>query len=161
MRQCLARAVNSSNLEMETFETDVDRVAAMAAGTHLGSYLLRIRDGGQVEFSHRAMLILARRIHKRHRIVRTLAEAIATQALIEWIKPWCRACGGARELMIDSKPTTCPKCGGSGVHRHSDRERRSAIGSWGGRIETGFNYAAAEISSAAADMATGARARIG
>lgn len=161
MRECLSRAVNSKNLEMEAYETDVDRVAAMAAGSHLGSYLLRVRDGGQVEFAHRAMLILARKVIKRHHVARTMAEAISTQALIEWVRPWCRACGGARELMIDSKPTPCPTCGGSGVHRHSDAERRSAIGAWGGRVEDGFNYVSREITSAAADMATGARVRLG
>lgn len=161
MRESLARAVNSSDLEMEEYVTDVDRVAAMSAGSHLGSYLLRVRDGGQVEFAHRAMLILAKRVIKRHHIARTMAEAIAAQALIEWVRPHCRACGGARELMIDSKPTPCPTCGGSGVHRHSDSERRAIIGAWGGRVEIGFNYAAAEITAAAADMATGAKVRLG
>lgn len=162
MKEILARAVNASSLEWEeTHETQVDRVAAMAGGSHLGSYLLRIREGAQPEWAHRAMLILARRLIKRHHISRSIAEKIAAQALVEWAYPHCPDCGGAREVMGEHIRILCPSCKGTGVRRWTDSERRGYIGAWGVRVEQGLSFVMAEITSATGGMVNVARTRLG
>lgn len=161
MRESLATSVNAKNLEWDEHERQVDRVAAMSAGTHLGSYLIRVREGAQTEFAHRAMLIIAKRIIKRYRLNRGIAEAVATQSIMEWVGPHCRCCGGTRERMMEDVKVSCHVCNGSGVHRFSDSERKKSIGAWGGRIEDGLNFALAEITTAAAQMANGARVKLG
>lgn len=160
MRESLARAVNSSDMGMEIYTTDVDLVAAMSAGTHLGSYLLRVRDAGQTEFSHKAMLLLAHKIIKRFRLSRKIAENVAAQALIEWLRPHCRCCGGTKQIIVD-KIIPCHQCGGSGVHRFTDTERRVKIGAGGRSVSDGLDYAQRIITQAACGMAVRARARLG
>jgi predicted RNA-binding Zn-ribbon protein involved in translation (DUF1610 family) len=161
MREALARAVNSSDLEVEVYVTDVDRVAALSAASELGSLLLRLREGGQTEFAHRAMLLLSKRVHDKYRLARTISNSVATQAIMEWAYPHCRSCGGAREIMNDKIKITCPTCGGIGVRRYSDGERRQAIGAWGGRIELALYHALAEITHESTGGVGKARDRMG
>lgn len=161
MKEILARAVNASSLEWDdTHETQVDRVAAMAGGSHLGSYLLRIREGAQPEWAHRAMLILAHRVIKRHHLSRSIAEKIAAQALVEWTYPHCPDCGGAREVMGEKIRILCPSCKGTGVRRWTDTERKEYIGAWGGRVEQGLSFVLAEITSATGGIVYAARVRL-
>lgn len=134
MRESLAKSVNAKNLEWDDYEKQIDRVAAMSSGTELGSMLLRTREGGQREFAHRVMLIIASRLIKRFRLNRDIAEKVSTQAIIEWCQPHCRTCGGARQMMTN-KIVECHTCNSSGVHRYTDMERRQFIGSFGVRIE--------------------------
>lgn len=161
MREALATSVNAKNLEWGDHEKQVDRVAAMSAGTHLGSYLIRVREGAQTEFAHRAMLIISKRLHDRYRLARSIADKVAAQAIMEWVGPHCRCCGGTRERMVAETKVSCHVCHGSGAHRFSDSERKKSIGAWGGRIEDGLNFALAEITTASALMANGARLKLG
>lgn len=161
MNELLARAVNAKSMEWEeNHESQVDRVAAMAGGSHLGSYLLRIREGAQPEWAHRAMLILARRIIKCHHISRSIAEKISAQALVEWAYPHCPDCGGAREVMGEHIRILCPSCNGAGIRRWTDAERREYIGAWGGRIERGLSFAMRDITVATGEMVYAAKVRL-
>lgn len=162
MRESLARAVNAGSLEWDELQVaEVDRVAALSAGSHLGSYLLRIREGAQPEWLHRAMLIISKRLHDKYRLARSVADAVATQSLIEWVRPHCRKCGGARELMGESIKIICPSCRGAGVHRWTDTERKAKIGAWGARIEQGLAFAQAEITREVGGTVGAARDRLG
>jgi len=131
----LTRAVNSTDLEQQQHLVDVDRVAAMASGNRLGSLLWRFGPGVQPAWGRTIVLILARRVVRRHRIGYALARRVAGCALLEHSRPQCMTCNGARELLGANLRVTCPDCGGTGLQRYSDAARRAQIGTYGARID--------------------------
>lgn len=148
-KETLAKATNSSNMEMEPNVThDADRVAAMAGGNVLGGLLLRFREGEQPQWAKRIVLILARRMVLRQHLTRSIAERTACAALEEFRSPYCTSCRGARETMIGRLKLTCPACEGSGRQHHTDASRRARIGTYGRRIAEAMDEAHKDMSSA-------------
>ena len=145
----LARAANSSDLEIEPGVVhDVDRVAAMAGGNTLGGYLFRYGVAQQPQWGKRIVLILSSRLVHARLVARPVAERVAACALMEFAHPHCRACGGGRELTIDKVKVTCPTCGGSGLHRHTDAERRAVLGVYGSRVAVAMSRCLSYLSDA-------------
>jgi hypothetical protein len=136
-KEQLVTAVNSSDLGMEADVVhDVDRLAAMATGNTLGGLLFRFAASAQPQWGKRIVLILAMRVMRGFRLSRSIAEKVATCALMEFYKPNCVTCNGAREVMtIEKLKIVCETCGGSGRHRWSNNARRDFIGAYGKRID--------------------------
>lgn len=160
MRELLASAVSSSHLESQEFECDCDRLGAMAFGPRLGSLLFRIREGGQPKWRREAAIVLGARLRRRVRLDPYLAIKIAAAALLEWERPHCRACNGAREIQAAHLKIVCPVCEGVGVHRWSDRERKKLIGGIGGLIDQGLIEAHVIISGAVGSLTATAREQL-
>jgi hypothetical protein len=138
LHETLTRAVATSDLGMEAEVVhDVDRVAAMGLGAKgdLGSLVFRFARAEQPQWGRRIVLVLANRIIRRHAIGRQMAEKIAAVALLEFARPHCRSCGGARETMVGEVKQVCTACGGSGVERYTNAERRDLIGAYGKRVD--------------------------
>jgi len=131
----LTRAVNSSDLEEKEYVVDLDRVAAMSAGNRLGSLLFRFGPGVQPAWGRPIVLILARRISRRHRMGDGIAQRIAACALLEFAHPACTVCKGTRELLGAQLKVTCHVCEGTGLRRYSNGSRRAQIGSYGALID--------------------------
>lgn len=161
MRESLASAVGSSNLEVDPdYERHADRLAAMAFGPRLGSILLRYRDGNQKKWRGEVVAMLAHKVIRKHRLNAQLSIKIASCALDEWDSPQCKSCRGAREIMGPELKIVCPDCGGSGIRRYSDDERRKVIGAWGGKVSTGYDVAMAAITAAMASVVGAARVQL-
>lgn len=158
MRESLAHAVGSGNLAMrDEVIRDVDRIAAMGRGCELGSMLLRLREGEQKQWGARCAYIIARRIQKRFRFTATISQSIAVCAILEWSKPHCHSCNGAREIQTDTLKIVCPACSGIGVHRWSNKDRRQMIGAYTAKIGDAVGFAHVAISEAVCEVVGVAR----
>ena len=136
----LAAAVGTDDLGWSDRATKpVDYVSALASATGLGSDILRSKTHDQSAL-HRAILQLAA-IARKHGSQRKLpvsegqAHALAKMALIELIRPHCRVCNGAGQVVLGELKVICPSCEGIAVHRYSDHERARLTGipfkAWG------------------------------
>ena len=135
-RESLARATNSTNLELESGVVhDADRLAAAAGGDTLGGLLLRVTDSAQPRWLKQIMLILARRVMDKHDLPRPVSHRIAMTALDEFRDPHCGTCKGARVMIIDQLKIVCAACEGSGKERFTNGSRRARIGTYGRRID--------------------------
>ncbi len=160
--EAFARAENSSDLEMEPESVrDVDRVIALAGGNVLGGLLFRVREGGQPQWSRRVVLIVARRMIRRYRLGRQIAERAAACALEEFVFPYCRVCGGAREIVGGNLRVECHACQGSGKQRYSDGYRKRRIGCYGRVIDRAMAEAHHEMTNALGAFLGRASGRMG
>lgn len=159
----LATSLSDDDLAWSDTRTKaIDYVAAMSASSRLGSDLFRAADHDR-QALRRAVLqlmALARRKLGRKRMSVTSAQAqtLALVAIIELLAPYCRTCGGAREIFGGEIKVTCPTCEGIGVHRYSDKDRAKASGiamadwaKWQGRYEIFLSIASRHYVAAPID----------
>ena len=52
---------------------------------------------------------------------------VATQALEEYLRNYCKTCRGAKELIVGDRRITCDVCLGYGIRRWTDFERARAM----------------------------------
>ena len=160
-KETLAKATNSSNMEMEPGVVhDVDRIAAMAGGDILGGLLLRFREGEQPQWGRRIALILARRMILRQHLTRSIAERVACAVLEEFRSPHCTTCHGAREMIVGRLKITCHACEGSGKQHYTDASRRAKIGTYGRRIDEAMDEAHKDMARALGDYLGHAAGRL-
>lgn len=160
----LAVSVVSSDLESQEGKIHaIEHVASLAGATAIGSDMFRARDY-DVNALRRAVLLLARQVRQRLRLGMGPSYQLANAAIMEVMHWQCRQCAGASEQIIGGVRMTCPACGGTGVHRWSDKERARATGyevetwhAWAGKYEVALGMAAGFNSQTVAD----ARARLG
>lgn len=164
MREAVGAALVSNHLEtIESRESAIDRVGALAHATKLGRLLFHWRYAGQGEANAvlEELLIKARRrfqIAKGHKDHDLLIRA-CKQAMREYYSPECRACGGAREVVEKKLRVLCWRCDGSGLERHSDGVRVQALrldheayrATWEARLTTILQILGAADAGAAAD----------
>lgn len=135
-KEALARAAQSTNLEMESGVVhDADRLAAMASGDTLGGLLLRYRDSDQPQWARRIVLLLSHRITDKYPMPRATAIKVAVAALEEFKDPHCATCNGARSVLVGQLKVVCHACNGSGTRRYTNASRRERIGTYGRLIE--------------------------
>ena len=160
-KEALARANNSSNLELESgVVRDADRLTAMAFGDTLGGLLLRFRESAQPQWAKRIVLILAKRIGDRHNLTRDIAIRTATCALTEFRDPHCVVCGGARVRMFEQVKITCAGCDGTGRQRFDNAARRAQIGTYGSRIDAAMSDCHQHMANALGAFLGSANARL-
>lgn len=132
-RETLIRSTMASSLEWDANqEQSVDRVTAIAFSTkhnELGSLMLRV-EAMDVQSLRKVTLIVTRELNHKHRITRGFAERMANAVLRECLHPHCVGCGGRKELHSEGEVVlTCSICGGTGLHRYTDQDRRNLVGS--------------------------------
>jgi hypothetical protein len=137
MRESVGLACNSTDLEWCEFSVhDVDRLTALAyAGkvSPLGAEMYRLLVAGDQQSFVRATNIVADRM-----LARNIKDGmpfswrlqIARQAVGEIVRPHCRVCNGAREIIESERGLriVCTGCGGFGTHKYKDEERAKGIG---------------------------------
>ena len=117
-------------------EMPVDRIAALASASDLGSALTRLAADYCARHLHRAIHELDeaayRSIPRAKQQKRDDLTKLAMIAILEWIQPNCGRCQG-KQYVQDGRsskphPIPCPKCEGSGLHRYTTGERGRAFG---------------------------------
>ena len=110
----------------------IDYVASMSAASRLGSDLMRAADHDSFAFKravHQLVALSRRKLgRKRMSVSSAQAQTMAVAAILELLAPYCRTCGGAREVMGAEIKVTCPTCEGIGVHRYTDADRARTVG---------------------------------
>lgn len=136
MRESLAHAMNSSDLEQHEHDCAIDKIHAMgvaAIDCPLGILTIRFIDGRQpmcyiplIESLMKLVIIKFTRINikRSHDALSKLCE----QAVKEAVFPYCRTCHGRKEVHLDDRIIVCSTCQGSGLHRYTDIERARAFG---------------------------------
>ena len=121
IRETVASALDSGLRDSPERETPLDRVAAFAGASRLGTLLWRLKYANDPRaFKPASLLIgkkLPRNLHGSMRIT------IAQRALKEWCLGMCAVCKGAKEVMRGDKMVECKTCDGTGKHRHTDADR--------------------------------------
>lgn len=124
--------VASSLAWNDNHEQAVDRVVAVAiASKHneLGALMLRV-EAFDAQSMRKVIALVVRQINRRYRITRGFSERIAQSALQECLHPHCTVCVGRGELHHNGEVVmVCIHCGGSGLKRYSDKDRREMVGS--------------------------------
>lgn len=126
-KEALVKATVASSLGFDSNieqQRQVDRVMALgmaSRGNQLGSAIVHAE--GLDELARREVVLLsARRLVRKNRVNMDFARNIAYAAMMEYMHPRCRSCGGIP--FSDAKVSeVCPSCNGTGLHRYSDRER--------------------------------------
>lgn len=110
----------------------IDHVASMAGASRLGSDLFRAADHDNFALKRAVLQLMAmarRKLgRKRMSVTSAQAQTLAIAAIMELLAPYCRTCGGAREVMGAEIKVICPTCDGIGVHRYSDKDRAKVSG---------------------------------
>jgi len=134
MRASVGHALNSSHLEtIESRESDIDRVGALARASRLGALLFHWRYAKQDRFARAVLSEVVRKSRRRFQISEFHVEhpalvAACKQAMREYYAPQCSTCNGAREIIEQKLRIVCHTCRGAGVRRYSDYERANALG---------------------------------
>jgi hypothetical protein len=145
MRESLAHAINSGDLEQHEYDCAIDKVHAMGATAidcPLGILTIRFIDGQQPKSYRQLVVGLVGKASIQFKCARPMMEKMCEQAVREEVFPFCRACDGRKEIKVDERVIQCHVCEGSGKHRHTDSERARALGvdigdyaQWGKRYQ--------------------------
>jgi hypothetical protein len=131
MKESLAHAMNSSDLEPHEWDCALDKIHAMgltAINNPIGASAIRFIDAGQAKSYQQLIYLLAKKASIEFKCSRDMLNKLAEQAVKEAVFPFCRACDGRKEVKIEERVIVCHSCGGSGYHAHTDLERARAIG---------------------------------
>lgn len=131
-RERLIRSLPPHSLAWhETYESSIDRIAAIGLASRyneMGEAMLRV-DALDAKALNKVILLVVRRLNHQHRITLGFAKKIAFATLHEYMRPNCIYCGGKKEQHRKGRVTTvCSYCGGTGLHRYSDKDRKSLVG---------------------------------
>lgn len=131
-RERLIRSLPPHSLAWhETYESSIDRIAAIGLASRyneMGEAMLRV-DALDAKALNKVILLVVRRLSHRHLITLGFAKKIAFATLHEYMRPNCIYCGGKGEEHKKGQViVACPVCDGSGLHRYSDKDRKSLVG---------------------------------
>ncbi|HLP99199.1 MAG TPA: hypothetical protein VK149_12230 [Sideroxyarcus sp.] len=159
-REALAKAVVASSLGWdENQERQIDRVTALGMATRKNELGAAIVHAEALDESsiRKVVLLVARHVTIKTGVTRSHAEKVTTAALQEHLKPRCRACGGIP--YIEARVAQCcPSCGGTGLHRYGNMERRNLCG--GKYNEKAYEAALNEIRDRLGAAVCGANGRL-
>jgi hypothetical protein len=131
MKEALAHAMNSSDLEAHEWDCSLDKLHALgitAINNDIGTLAIRFIDAGQAKSYKQLVYALAKKASIEFKCSRDMMNKLSEQAVKEAVFPFCRACQGRGEVNNGEKVHVCPSCNGSRYHAHSDLERANAIG---------------------------------
>jgi hypothetical protein len=129
LRILIATALSSRNLaHSDVHETAIDRIATLAFSDPLGVALWRLKYGGERRQHPRSAYLLAKR-SKAMIGEDKLRWKLCRLVVDEWLDDACDACDGRRFILATSAEImrVCNVCLGTGVKRHSDQSRMSAM----------------------------------
>lgn len=110
-------------------ERAIDRVAASGKCPRLGVDLWKARYMLEARAYHDArkgLIVMYRERYIRERL--DIVERLVDQGLHEFLSPFCKACLGAKEMMVGELKVMCGVCMGVGVKKYTDEERASCMG---------------------------------
>lgn len=158
---CLSGPVSLA--EDQWRERDVDRLHALASAARgsalssLGVCLIGLKTANRPDEYSRSIEYLTFFLkHSKPRPPLLTREAVATQAIREWLIDFCPVCHGKGETEAQEgqegaqRMKSCPECQGHGKRRYSDMERRATIAGKRHEIERWMADALATISQAEA-----------
>lgn len=130
MRQSLARSLHSSNLKQKEQHCDLDSVHALGlAAQHnpIGVAALHVIDALQPQGYQDLIYALARQAGKRIKCDKRILVNVCKQVIFEAAFNFCQTCSGRKHAVIDNKVHLCAGCNGTGLKRHTDRERSKTL----------------------------------
>lgn len=120
MREAMAKARQTSDLEWNEYQKAIDRITASGMASTLGALLTRLKDSGD-HTVYRGVTSILMETHANPLVVK--------QAIYEWLYDHCKTCNGAKELKLDNGViNTCQTCNGAGVRRWDNAERALSLG---------------------------------
>lgn len=131
MKETLAHAINSKNLQQKESNCDIDKIHALgviAAKNQIGIDAIRMIDGLESTAYKRLVFSLAKATKTKFKCETTLLNKICYQVVKEAAFSFCETCNGRKNVQVGEHIVTCHGCRGSGLKSHSDFERSQAIG---------------------------------
>ena len=152
MREAYA-ATHHANLDWkEDRERAIDRIAAAGFADPLGIALWRAKylsESLAYRDANKRLVDLYRDSRSKHE-TQFVVEKIVDQVLHEYLSSACRACDGAREIIVGELRVMCDTCGGSGVRKYDDMGRARMMSLSLDRIKRlsrSIGWLAAEVSA--------------
>ena len=148
MRESLA-ATHHANLQWNQEERAIDKVAASGLCDELGILLWKAKYMLETAAYRNAELRLKEKVKEQFkREASLICDKVTEQGLREYLSDRCKACLGAKEMIVGSKRITCEACSGFGIRRFTDFERARAMSLSLGRVKTlqrHFNWLSSQI----------------
>jgi hypothetical protein len=130
MRESIARAVNSKNLQQKEQHCQLDLVHVLGkAAIHnpIGVNALHVIDGLQSQGYQELIFSLSRAAGKRIKCDKRTLLLVCKRVVYESAFTFCKTCYGTKQFIADSKVHICESCNGTGLERHTDRERSKSL----------------------------------
>lgn len=137
LREALA-ATTFANLQWsEIAERPIDRVAASGLCDGLGVLLWKAKyclESAAYKEADRQIKVRVK--DKYPNEAGLICDKLTEQCLREYLSDKCKACHGAKEMIVGSRRITCEVCSGFGIRRWTDFERARGTGLAIGRVKT-------------------------
>lgn len=130
MKQSLTRSLHSSNLKQKEQHCDLDNVHTLgiASMKHaIGVSSLHFIDALQPDSYKDLLFSLSRKAGQQIKCDKAKLLLLCKQVIFESAITKCKDCRGVSHHIVNHKVVHCPTCNGTGLNRHSDRERSKAM----------------------------------
>lgn len=130
MRQSLARSLHSTNLQQKEQSCDLDKIHGLGlAAIHnpIGVNALHVIDALQPQGYKDLIFSLSRAAGKRLKCDKAKLLLLCKQVIFESAFNFCQTCSGRKHAVIENKVHLCAGCNGTGLKRHTDRERSKSL----------------------------------
>jgi hypothetical protein len=130
MRESIARAVNSKNLQQKEQHCQLDLVHVLGkAAIHnpIGVNALHVIDGLQSQGYQELIFSLSKQAGKSIKCDKRIVLLICKRVIYEDSFSFCKTCYGTKQFIADSKVHICQPCSGTGLEKHSDIERSKSL----------------------------------
>ena len=129
IRELIGTSVRSSDLRMTaTEERAVDRVAALASASPLGSSLLRLKYGHDSHAYRPVRVAVVRKLARRVPSDPAVLDRLAARVLLEFVDDQCEHCHGRTWVQRGAARQQCRTCNGTGQRMARDIDRAQALG---------------------------------
>lgn len=129
IRELIGTSVRSSDLRMTaTEERAVDRVAALASASPLGSSLLRLKYGHDSHAYRPVRVAVVRKLARRVPSDPAVLDRLAARVLLEFVDDQCVHCHGRTWVQRGAARQQCRTCNGTGQRMARDIDRAQALG---------------------------------
>lgn len=164
MLERISKATKASNLAYSTSDSGYAEIllaVAYASKAGMGSLAVRLKYGNDAACYHPLLGALLK-VHLGLPV--SFREAIAKQALREYLMPQCTTCAGTGKVKSEmGTHKACSPCASTGIKRFTDSERMKQMGMDGSaapRMAPMVDKLVSELSTAELDLARQARKRL-
>lgn len=130
MRAQLARSLHSTNLKQQENHCHLDNVHGLglaAIDNPIGVAALHVIDALQPQGYQDLIFQLSRKAGKQIKCDKRVLLLVCKQVIHEAAFNFCPTCSGRKHAVIDNKVHLCASCNGTGLKRHTDRERSKSL----------------------------------